>query len=169
MNAADVLADAFGRIQEVVHEAVEGLSVDDLHARLDPGANTIAWLVWHLTRIQDDHVADAAGREQVWVSQDWVGRFGLPFTGGATGYGHSRKEVAALRIDSAELLLGYFDAVHEESVAFVGGLKGTALNRIVDDSWSPPVTLGVRLVSVIADDLQHAGQAAFVRGSLERR
>ncbi|WP_351230738.1 DUF664 domain-containing protein [Streptomyces sp. NPDC002133] len=169
MNAADVLADTFGRIQEVVHEAVEGLSVDDLHARLDPGANTIAWLVWHLTRIQDDHVADAAGREQVWVSQDWVGRFGLPFAEDATGYGQSRKQVAALRVDSAELLLGYFDAVHEETVAFVGGLRGTALNRIVDDSWSPPVTLGVRLVSVIADDLQHAGQAAFVRGSLERR
>jgi hypothetical protein len=27
----------------------------------------------------------------------------------------------------------------------------------------------VRLVSVIADDLQHVGQAAYVRGILQRR
>lgn len=169
MNSAEVLADAFGRVQEVVHEAVEGLSVEDLHARLDLGANSIAWLVWHLTRIQDDHVADAAGREQVWLSQDWAGRFELPFPEDATGYGQSRAQVAKVRVDSDEVLLGYYDAVHEETLSFVRGLKSTALNRIVDDSWDPPVSLGVRLVSVIADDLQHAGQAAFVRGVLERR
>ncbi|MFE7773545.1 DUF664 domain-containing protein [Streptomyces sp. NPDC057445] len=169
MNTADVLADAFGRVHEAVHEAVEGVPVKDLHARVDPGANTIAWLVWHLTRIQDDHVADAAGREQVWLSQGWADRFGLPFDETDTGYGHNAEEVAQVRVDPAGLLLGYFDAVHTQTVEFVGGLTGTALNRVVDDAWSPPVTLGVRLVSVIADDLQHAGQAAFVRGVLERR
>ncbi|WP_432076913.1 mycothiol transferase [Streptomyces wuyuanensis] len=168
MNSAALLEDAFGRIRETVHEAVEGCTPDLLHARLDPGANTIAWLAWHLTRVQDDHVADAAGREQVWLSQDWVGRFGLPFAPDATGYGHNRAQVAKVRVDSPDLLLGYHDAVHEETVAYVRGLTNAALGRIVDESWSPPVTLGVRLVSVISDGLQHAGQAAFVRGALER-
>ncbi|MET8329313.1 DUF664 domain-containing protein [Streptomyces sp. NPDC005181] len=169
MNSADLLTDAFTRIQESVHSAVEGLSVDDLHVRLDDGANSIAWLVWHLTRIQDDHVSDAAGVQQVWFSQDWADRFALPFDKGATGYGHSRKQVAAVQVGSPELLLGYHDAVHEQSVEFIRGLHARSLDRIVDETWSPPVTLGVRLISVIADDLQHAGQAAFVRGSLERR
>ncbi|MFE3323469.1 DUF664 domain-containing protein [Streptomyces sp. NPDC059176] len=169
MNTADVLADAFGRIREAVHDAVGGLPVEDLHARIDPDANSIAWLVWHLTRIQDDHVADAAGREQVWFAQGWVDRFALPFAPEVTGYGHTREDVAAVRVDSGQLLLEYFDAVHEETSSFVRGLKGQALDRIVDASWSPPVTLGVRLVSVISDALQHAGQAAFVRGALERR
>ncbi|MFG3498890.1 DUF664 domain-containing protein [Streptomyces sp. NPDC047928] len=168
MDAAHVLVDAFGRVKEVVHEAVEGIGTADLHARLDPGANSVAWLVWHLTRIQDDHVADVAGREQIWVEQDWVGRFALPFPPEATGYGHTSEQVAAVRVESPALLLGYFDAVHDRTVDFVGGLRGTALDRVVDDSWTPPVTLGVRLVSVIADDLQHAGQAAFVRGCRER-
>ncbi|MEU2159680.1 DUF664 domain-containing protein [Streptomyces chengbuensis] len=168
MNSAALLEDAFGRIRETVHEAVEGCAPDLLHARVAPGANTIAWLVWHLTRVQDDHVADAAGREQVWLSQDWAGRFGLPFPPDATGYGHTRAQVAKVRVESPDLLLGYHDAVHEETVAFVRGLTNAALGRIVDESWSPPVTLGVRLVSVISDDLQHAGQAAFVRGSLEQ-
>ncbi|MGW8884478.1 mycothiol transferase [Streptomyces sp. NPDC055749] len=169
MNTAGILADAFERIREAVHEAVEGLPPEDLNARLDEGTNSISWLVWHLTRIQDDHVADAAGTEQVWLAQDWVSRFGLPFEEAETGYGQSGAQVAAVRVDSAELLLGYYDAVHEQSVGFIRGLDGRALERIVDENWSPPVTLGVRLVSVLADDLQHAGQAAFVRGVLERR
>ncbi|MBT2365977.1 DUF664 domain-containing protein [Streptomyces sp. ISL-10] len=169
MKSADLLADAFDRVREVVHEAVEGLSADDLAARLDKGSNSVAWLVWHLTRIQDDHVADVADREQVWTAQGWAGRFELPFADSATGYGHRSKDVAAVRPDSPDLLLGYHDAVHEETLRFVRTLDNTALDRVVDTSWSPPVTLGVRLISVISDDLQHAGQAAFVRGSLGRR
>ncbi|MFD5426015.1 DinB family protein [Streptomyces sp. NPDC127084] len=169
MNTAEVLADAFGRVHEAVHDAVEGLAVDDLHARLDGGANNIAWLVWHLARIQDDHVADAAGREQVWSADGWFERFGLPFDASATGYGQTSSQVAQVRVESPELLLGYVDAVHTRTLEFIGGLRGTALNRVVDESWSPPVTLGVRLVSVIADGLQHAGQAAFIRGALRRR
>jgi hypothetical protein len=169
MNSAGILADAFERIHEAVHSAVEGLAPDDLNARVDDDANSIAWLVWHLTRVQDDHVADAAGTEQIWLAQDWVSRFELPFEKEATGYGHSSAQVAAVQVTSADLLLGYYDAVHENSIGFIGGLNGHALDRIVDEAWSPPVTLGVRLISVAADDLQHAGQAAFVRGVLQRR
>ena len=82
MNVADLLADGFGRIREVVHETVDGLTAEQLTARLDADANSIAWLVWHLTRVQDDHVADVAGIEQVWTAQDWLTRFGLPFPAG---------------------------------------------------------------------------------------
>ncbi|MCP9210288.1 DUF664 domain-containing protein [Streptomyces sp. HD1123-B1] len=168
MRSADLLADAFDRVSETVHEAVDGLGEEELTVRLDAGANSIAWLVWHLTRIQDDHIADAAGTGQLWTSDGWYERFGLPFPPAATGFGHRAKDVAAVRAD-AELLTGYHDAVHENTLAYVRGLRDTELDRIVDEAWTPAVTLGVRLVSVIADDLQHAGQAAFVRGALQRR
>ena len=169
MTSAELLADAFGRIQETVHEVVRGLTPEELAFRIDSEANSIAWLVWHLTRIQDDHVAGAALAEQVWTSGGWVERFALPFGRGAHGYGHSSADVAAVRVDSAELLTGYYDAVHEQTIRFVEGLTDADLPRIVDEGWDPPVTLGVRLVSVISDDLQHAGQAAFIRGIIERR
>ena len=169
MTSADLLVDAFGRVREVVHRVVDGLTPEQLAFRVDPEANSIAWLVWHLTRIQDDHVADAARAEQVWTSRGWAERFGLPFHPLATGYGHRPAEVAAVRVESGELLVGYHDAVHEQTTRYVARLSDADLGRIVDRSWDPPVTLGVRLVSVIADDLQHAGQAAFVRGVLERR
>jgi uncharacterized protein DUF664 len=168
MTSADLLTDAFGRIRDLVHAAVDGLPGDDLAARVHPAANSIAWLVWHLTRIQDDHVAGVAGREQVYVAGGWAERFGLPFDLRDTGYGHGPDEVAAVRA-TAELLAGYYDAVHTQTLRYVERLGDADLDHVVDRSWDPPVTLGVRLVSVLADDLQHAGQAAFVRGILQRR
>jgi Protein of unknown function (DUF664) len=168
MTSAELLVDAFGRIRGVVHRVVDGLTPEQLAYRVDPEANSIAWLVWHLTRIQDDHLADAAGAEQVWTSQGWAARFGLPFDPRDTGYGHRADEVAAVRVSSGELLVGYHDAVHQQTTRYVERLTDADLDRIVDRSWDPPVSLGVRLVSVIADDLQHAGQAAFVRGILQR-
>lgn len=168
MKGTEVLADAFGRIRDVVHEAVEGLGAEQLDARIGPDANSITWLVWHLTRIQDDHVAGAAGWEQVWQTEGWEQRFALPLPAGATGYGHTAHQAGTVRVASGELLLGYFDAVHAQTERFLHGLAAADLDRVVDERWDPPVTMGVRLVSVIADDLQHAGQAAFVRGVLTR-
>jgi uncharacterized damage-inducible protein DinB len=168
VTSAELLIDAFDRIKGVVHRAVEGLSPDELAHRVDDGSNSIAWLVWHLTRIQDDHVAGVAGREQVWTTQGWADRFGLPFDPRATGYGHTAADVATVRVD-AELLLGYLDATHEQTASYVATLTDDDLPRVVDRHWDPPVTLAVRLVSVVSDDLQHAGQAAFVRGLVERR
>ena len=175
MTVADLLADAFGRVREVVHAAVAGLTPGQLALRPESEANSIAWLVWHLTRIQDDHIADAAGTVQVWTwpaegssGPTWADRFGLPFATSATGYGHGAEAVAAVQVRPASLLTEYYDAVHAETIKFVRGLSDADLDRIVDDAWDPPVSLGVRLVSVISDDLQHAGQAAYLRGLIER-
>jgi hypothetical protein len=167
MTPAELLVDAFSRIREGVHEVVGGLTADELSHQPAPGANSIAWLVWHLTRIQDDHVAEVAGREQVWAEDGWARRLALPFTPRDTGYGHTPEQVAGVRVSSGELLTGYFDAVHERTLEFVAGLGPGDLDRVVDERWDPPVTLGVRLVSVLNDDDQHVGQAAYVRGLLE--
>ncbi|KUL51358.1 hypothetical protein ADL22_06585 [Streptomyces sp. NRRL F-4489] len=166
--STDLLVDAFGRVREAVEEVVDGLGADDLAARPDGRANSIAWLVWHLTRVQDDHVAGVAGTEQIWSADEWYEAFGLPFPEEDTGYGHSRKDVGRVRGLTAELLAGYHAAVHESTVRYLRTVAVKDLERIVDQNWSPPVTLGVRLVSVLADDLQHAGQAAYVRGLLGR-
>ncbi|MFI9504030.1 DUF664 domain-containing protein [Nocardia sp. NPDC052566] len=169
MTSAELLVDAFGRVQENVHGAVAGLGQEELAARIDPGANSIAWLIWHLTRVQDDHIAEVAGLEQVWTAAGWAKRFELPFDDAATGYGHDSAEVDGLGAVQAELLLGYYDAVHAQTIDYVAGLTDADLPRIVDTRWDPPVTLGVRLISVVDDDIQHSGQAAFIRGILLRR
>jgi len=169
MNSAALLADTFDRVRGIVHSTVTGLTAEELAVRLDEEANSIGWLVWHLTRVQDDHVAGVAGTGQVWTAGGWADRFGLPFPPGAIGYGQSSAQVAQVRVKSADLLTGYYDAVHEQTLRFVRGLRDEDLDTVVDRSWDPPVTMGVRLVSVLSDDLQHAGQAAFIRGILARR
>jgi hypothetical protein len=167
MEIHEVLLDAFGRIRDATHGAIDGASRAVLTWRADADANSVAWLVWHLTRIQDDHVADVAGVEQQWLADGWYDRFGLPFAPEAHGYGQTRDEVGQVDVDG-ELLRGYFDAVDAATTRYVTGLRADDLDRVVDERWDPPVTLGVRLVSVVDDDIAHAGQAAFVRGLAER-
>jgi uncharacterized damage-inducible protein DinB len=166
MQSRDLLLYAYEQIQGTLRRAVEGLSAEELSRQVGPGSNPIAWLAWHLVRVQDDHVAEVAGTEQVWTAAGWADRFGLPFEPSATGYGFSPEQVAAVRVESAHLLLDYAAAVHERTAEFLGGLTDEDLDRVVDTRWNPPVTLGVRLVSVLSDDFQHVGQAAYVRGLL---
>ncbi len=168
MTSNEVLTNAFDRIGELVHGATRGLSAAQLAYRLDRDANSIGWLIWHLIRVQDDHVAAVRGAQQVWMDGGWVDRFGLPFDRLAIGYGHSSEEVAAVHVESDELLIAYHDAVHAQTDSYIRELTAADLDRVVDEHWDPPVTLGVRLISVISDDIQHAGQAALIRGIIER-
>lgn len=167
MDGRELLEDAFGRIPEVVREAVEGLSPAALAWQPAPGTNPIGWLVWHLARVQDDHVAELAGGPQVWDDR-WAARFGLPAGTQDTGYGHTPEQVATVRPEGAEVLLDYLAAVTEVTQRFLATVTADDLDRVVDTSWDPPVTTGVRLVSVLDDDVQHAGQVAYLRGLRDR-
>jgi Protein of unknown function (DUF664) len=166
-SATELLVDAFDRIRDTVHAVVRGLSDAELAFRADAKANSIGWLVWHLSRVQDDHIAGVSGLDQLWFG-DWYDRFGLPFDPADIGYGQASDDVAKVRVHGA-LLVGYHDAVHAQTTTVVRGLTAADFDRVVDPNWDPPVTMAVRLVSVISDGLQHAGQAAFVRGIVERR
>ena len=166
MDSTDVLVDAFGRVSSDVHRALDGLGAEELALRVDDTANPVSWLVWHLTRVQDDHVAELAGTEQAYTADGWSARFGLPLADGDTGYGHSSDQVDAVArtVTDPTLLLGYLDATHERTVAYLRTLADADLDAVIDDAWDPPVTRGVRIVSVVDDDIQHAGQAAFAAG-----
>ncbi|MCX5070103.1 DinB family protein [Micromonospora lupini] len=164
MDVSELLTETYNRLPDLVRAAVDGLTPQELRWAPGEGANPVGWLVWHLTRVQDHHVADLLDTEQVWVSGDWAGRFGLTADPDNTGYGHKPEQVAEVRPESAQALLDYFEAVAARTGSFLAGLRPADLDRVVDESWDPPVTLGVRLVSIADDDLQHAGQAAYVRG-----
>jgi uncharacterized damage-inducible protein DinB len=167
MTPAELLTDSLERVRESVTAVLDGLSPDELRHRPTRDANPIGWLVWHLTRVQDDHVAHVAGTEQVWTADGFVDRFDLPYDTATHGYGQTSEEVGEFRAE-AELLSAYYQAVHARSLEYVAGLSPADLDRIVDTRWDPPVTLGARLVSVVNDDTQHVGQAAYVRGLLGR-
>ncbi|MDD9207178.1 DUF664 domain-containing protein [Georgenia sp. 10Sc9-8] len=167
MDITALLEETYSRVPDEVAAVLDGLDPAALTTRPDPQANTIAWLVWHLARGQDAQIAQVAGTEEVWTAQGWADRFDLPLERTDTGFGHTSDQVAAVQAD-AQLLQGYLGDVHRATREYLKNLTGDDLDQVVDDSWDPPVTLGVRLVSIVADDLQHAGQAAYVRGLVER-
>jgi hypothetical protein len=166
VDIPSLLVELYGRVPPSARRAVDGVDPDGLTTPPAPGANTIAWLVWHIGRVQDHHVAELLGVDQVWTEGDWAGNFGLDPDPSNTGYGHTAQEVAAVRPVRSEVLLEYLDAVDRRTRAMLTELTPEDLDRIVDRRWDPPVSLGVRLVSVADDNLQHAGQAAYVRGCL---
>lgn len=167
MTPAQLLTDALGRVAETVPAVLEGLTPDELAHRPGPDANPVGWLVWHLSRVYDDHVAAAAGVRQVWHEGGYAERFDLPLDPSDIGYGHTSADVARVQVGAA-LLAEYAAAVHTRMSDWVAGLDEADLDRVVDERWDPPVTLGVRLVSVVDDLARHAGQAAYVRGLLGR-
>lgn len=168
METRDVLLDAFSRIRERVHGVLADADEALLVYRPDPDANSVAWLTWHLSRVMDNQVLEIAGREPVWTADGWADRFGLPFPPAETGYGHSSERVGQVRAP-ADLLLGYHDAVQEACNEYLATFDRADLDRVIDTRWDPPVTVGVRLVSIIGDALQHVGQAAYVAGMYKRR
>jgi hypothetical protein len=162
----NVFRELYGRIPPLVREVVDGLDADALLHRPGPDANPIGWLVWHLARVQDHQLSELFGAEQLWVTGDWPARFGLDPDPNDLGYGHTSEQVGAVRAGDAGDLLAYLDAVDARTTAWLDDPGD--LERVVDESWDPPVTLGVRLVSVADDCLQHVGQAAYIKGLLAR-
>lgn len=169
MDVNDLLLDLFARAREHVHDAVDGLDAEALRGTVVPGTNSIGWLVWHLTRVQDDHVADLLDEPQLWETEDFGPRFGISSDPDNTGYGHSPADVATIRADGPAALLDYYCAVADRTDGLLRTVTPAELDRIVDRRWDPPVTVGVRLISVADDDIQHAGQAKYLRGLLEHR
>jgi hypothetical protein len=166
MDIPALLRELYGRVPPVAEEAVQGVDVAVLTTPPSPGANTIAWLIWHVARVQDHHMAQILGGDQLWAEGDWARGFGLDPDPADNGYGHSFEDVLAIRPTGADILLAYLGAVSIRTLAFLETITSTDLDRIVDRRWDPPVTMGVRLVSIADDNLQHVGQAAYARGLL---
>ena len=182
--ARDLLTDGFERVRGNVAAVLDGLDGDALLYRPDSEANSIAWLVWHLARIQDDHVAGIAevlagarppergsGHTpggQAWHDGGWAERFALHYGPEATGYGQDPDDVARFGVADPAVLGGYQAEAHRRTLDLLGGMDSGAYTSVVDRRWDPPVTAAVRLMSVLDDATQHIGQAAYVRGLAER-
>lgn len=162
----DLALDAFSRVDENLRASLEGLDEQALVWRPGPDANPIGWLAWHLTRGFDAHLAELAETEPLWKGSR--GGIVAPYDDDATGFGQSPDEVGEFRA-SAEALLAYWREVYERARETVAGLASDDPERIVDDSWDPPVTLAVRLVSLMDEGSQHAGQIAYLRGLWDSR
>jgi len=165
MEWQQLIIDTYERISQVLEKALDGLTVDELNQQLHPDCNSMGWLTWHLTRGQDRAIADLMCEEQLWVKDKWHARFNRPPDPPDTGFGHSLEDLAAFKSPDVQTLLAYHHAVLERTKHYISNLSGTDLDRELDHPRFP--TVGVRLVAVISDNLQHAGQVAYVHGLLK--
>lgn len=167
-TAIDVLLESFGRIPDLLHDVVDDLDADTLIRQpvVDGHPNnSIGWIVWHIGRMADAQIADITDSPEVHAG-GWAERLGVPYPPTTHGYGQSAADVARFTVTSPAVLTDYYDAVHARIVEVLQGLGPQDLERVVDERWDPPVTALVRLVSVVDDAAQHAGQAAYVKGLL---
>ena len=165
MEWQQLIIDTYERISQVLEKALGGLTVDDLNQQPHPDCNSMGWLSWHLTRGQDRAIADLMGEEQLWVKDKWHARFNRPPDPSDTGFGHSLEDLATFKSPDVQTLLAYHHAVLERTKRYISNLSETDLDRELDHPRFP--TVGVRLVAVISDNFQHAGQVAYVHGLLK--
>ena len=166
MDAQDVLIDAASRPAAAARELQSKLDPTILNAHPGGHDNSIAWLLWHIGREIDAQLADLSGEPEVWGQ--FADRIGLGKAGEAVGYGHTSAQAHAIRVEKAGPLLDYLDAATEALTIYVRNLSDNELGAVIDETWNPPVTRGVRLVSIIDDAAQHVGQAAYIVGALGR-
>ncbi len=166
-TTSDLLTDTLSRVRENVHAVLASTPQDRLADPPAEGANTVAWLVWHITRGLDEQCAEVFGYPAVWEAAGWRERMALPLPADAHGYGMTFDEVLRVRA-STEHLRGYFDDASAAADRALSKVYDGDLDRVVDANCDPPVTLAVRLVSVLDDCTQHVGQAAYASGILAR-
>jgi hypothetical protein len=163
-----LLTDGYGRIMEVLEKTLKGMTPQDLDKQPRPDCNSMGWLAWHLTRLQDDHISARMGEEQLWTRDGWHARFNRPKNSKDIGFGHTPKDVAAFKSPQVETFLEYYRALLDRTVNYINSLSSADLDRELNEPWYQPLpTVGVRLISVMADNLQHVGQASYVRGFLQ--
>jgi len=145
-----------------VQQAVEGLTDEQLYRQPSPDTNSVGWLAWHMSRWMDQFAARALGEEQIWILQDWPGRFDVDPE--RTGQGDSLEQVAAFR-PSREILLGYVNAAYQSTIERIARITPERL--LQDASYAKgrePRPVWRSLIGTIADASQHAGQIAYLRG-----
>lgn len=168
MDLVALLQEAFCRLDEHVEAVCDGLDAAWLHKTVVPGTNPIGWLLWHQARQHDAQIAHAFGSEQVWTTGEWPVLFHTDPAPRNLGYGHTPEQVAEVRPESVEVVLGYQRAVNARTMGLLERVNEAALAEVFDTRWNPPVTRGVRIVSVLDDAVQHCGQAKYLRGLLDR-
>ncbi|MFC1899750.1 DinB family protein [Chloroflexota bacterium] len=167
MDWRELLTDGYTRIEQVLERSLKGLSVDDLRWQPKLDCNSIGWLTWHLTRVQDGHIASLIGKDQLWIKDGWYAKFNRPKDPKDRGFGETPEQVAAFTSE-AQTLLDYHKVVSERSKNYFLTLTDADLGRELNEpQYQPLPTVGVRLISVLSDNLQHAGQTAYVRGQLQ--
>ena len=165
MEWHDMMVDGYGRIMEILERSLGGLTEDDLNWQPKPDCNSIGWLAWHLTRWHDVMISNFMEEEQLWIKEGWHQKFRRAADEKDSGMGDKAEDLAKYTSPDAATLLGYQKAVLERSKGYFPTLSPQDLDKVFEGvPFQPPPSWGMMLMGTLGDSLQHAGQAAYIRG-----
>jgi uncharacterized damage-inducible protein DinB len=165
MELHEMVAASYESILRALGRTLDGLTEEDLNWQPTPDCNSIGWLAWHLTRAEDSIISGIMGEEQLWIKDGWHQKFGRPADARDSGSGHTAKDLAAFKSPDVKTLLAYHQAVLERTKSSLPKLSKTDLDKVMEGlPFKPPPTVGMMLILGLEDGLQHAGQAAYIRG-----
>ena len=165
MDWQQVVIKEFDRLSQLLDKAIDGLTEEELNWQPNPDCNNMGWLVWHLSRGQDKAVWEITGEEQLWVKDRWYDKFNRQPDPDNSGFSHSSEDIAGFKSPDYKTLLGYYHAVQERSKNTFNSLSSNDLDNKIDNPFH--ATTGIRIAAILYDNLQHAGQVAYLRGLLK--
>lgn len=163
MSDMQLLCDLLDRAQERFLETINQMTVEELNQMPDPLIKSVSWLTWHTAKMLDQQVSQLNEEEALYFTQAWVDRFAFDLPKNTEDWKHSPEEAKKVIITDKELLIDYLKLTIKVSKNYLSQLDADTLEDIIDQSWNPAVTRGVRLVSTVDDALMHSGQAVYTR------
>ena len=164
MELNEFIADALEKEQELLAEALDGLTPEELTWRAGPEANPIGWILWHMLRVEDMWFQFFIQRKlEIWERDGWNEKFGLPTRD--NGFGHTQEQVAQFpALDLAELLR-YGAAVRAGTLEYLQNLTADDY-AVVPREQRPEMSVGAICRQIVGELYQHQGHIAYLRGLL---
>ena len=154
-----------GHAERSLFRALEECSLEELKAQpIGPNTNSIGFVIWHLSRIQDMNTSRQMGKKQAWESEGWAEKFGKdPTDLKATGF--TSEEAAGFDPVSAQLLREYYECVRGYTEKYVSGLTPEVLDTPIENPPpGRPYNLGTSIALALGDSIQHFGQIGILMG-----
>jgi uncharacterized damage-inducible protein DinB len=166
MAAVEGVLSALERNWEMVDATLAGMDDAILARRPTDQCNSIAWLLWHMTRVVDTFVHTRLQvQPQVWIRDGWYAKFGMDPDPDNRGVGWTATQVAQWVPPAKDVQAGYYEAIKQATRAYLATLSDTDLEvRRVIPPVPEPRTVAAALGQMTWDNVAHGGQIAYLRG-----
>ncbi|MGE3536690.1 MAG: DinB family protein [Candidatus Tectimicrobiota bacterium] len=166
MPAFEGLLTALERNWEMVDATLAPLDEAIMARRPTEQCNSIAWILWHMTRVVDTFIhTRLRAQAQLWIKDGWAGQFGMPADPDERGVGWTAAQVVNWSAPARSVQLGYYEALKQATRTYLRSLSDADLEvRRVIPPVPEPRSVAAALGQMTWDNVAHGGQIAYLRG-----
>ena len=162
MEVIELVKISLERSQEYLTRALDGLTQKEAAWSPGPECNSIAFTLWHMTRVEDFFIIRVIqGKTELYEVEGWREKLGTPAK--VTGARFTAEELQAWPVPKLETLRGYAESVREKTLALLQSVTSEELNAVPKPDRSPE-SVGAIFGRIITEVAMHVGQMAYLRG-----